>query len=233
MKFFTSHNSLLALAVAVLTLCGALTSCEEEQTYAEQKKAERRAINTFLNKGCTVKDKELGDVILHVDPVKVISEDQFKAQDSTTNVALNEYVLLNGTGIYMQIVRKGTGKKLSNGENARVICRYIEYNIQGDSVQTLNNNAYYIAVPDMMNCLYSQGTLTGTYTSGMMLKSYGDKNVPEGWLTPLHYINLGRQNADTDEIAKVRLIVPHSSGQSSAVKSVYPCFYEITYEKGR
>ena len=36
-----------------------------------------------------------------------------------------------------------------------------------------------------------------------------------------------------DKNAKVKLIVPHSQGQSYAVQSVYPCLYEITYQRGR
>ena len=36
-----------------------------------------------------------------------------------------------------------------------------------------------------------------------------------------------------DEIAKVRLIVPHSQGHSDALSNVYPCFYEITYQEMR
>lgn len=233
MKITSTLQTLLSLAVMATALCATLTSCEDEQTYAIQKKAEHRAINAFLNKGVVVTDKDQGGEILHVDPIKVISEQQFAAQDSTTNVSKNEYVLLSNTGIYMQIVRKGTGQKIKHGENVNILCRYIEYNIKGDSVQSLNNNAYYIAVPDIISCQNSYGYLTGTFTSGMMYKNYGSTSVPEGWLVPLHYINLSRQDSDTDEIAKVRLIVPHSSGQSSAVQSVYPCFYEITYMKGR
>ena len=60
---------------------------------------------------------------------------------------------------------------------------------------------------------------------------YGN-SVPSGWLVPLSYINLGRPQNPTDEIAKVKLIVPHSQGQSYATQSVYPCYYIITYEKG-
>ena len=35
------------------------------------------------------------------------------------------------------------------------------------------------------------------------------------------------------EIAKVRLIVPHTAGQSNAATNVYPCFYEILYQECR
>jgi len=236
MKTPTSNKTIIALSALVLALCFGLTSCEEDQTYANQKKAERRAINTFLNKGVTALDNDLGDTVLHVDPIKVISEEQFAKQDSTTDVSKNEYVLLSSTGVYMQIIRKGNGTKLKDGDNVRVLCRYIEYNIQGDSVQSRNNNAYYIAVPDEMTVQNSSGTLTGTFISGMMYKNYkksGSSSVPEGWLVPLRYINLGRQNSETDEVAKVRLIVPHSAGQAHAVSNVYPCFYELTFMRGR
>ena len=33
-----------------------------------------------------------------------------------------------------------------------------------------------------------------------------------------------------DDIARVRLIVPHSQGQLEAIDRVYPCYYEITYQ---
>jgi len=50
---------------------------------------------------------------------------------------------------------------------------------------------------------------------------------------PLTYINLGRPINEGDEIAKVRLIVPHTQGQAYASQNVYPCLYDITYERGR
>ena len=102
-----------------------LASCKEEQTYAEQKKAEYRAISSFLQNGVTVLDTEMGDTILHVDPINWINEEQFYAQDSTTDVSRNEYVLFSATGIYMQIVRKGAGEKLNReGDTVRLPCRY-------------------------------------------------------------------------------------------------------------
>ena len=67
----------------------------------------------------------------------------------------------------------------------------------------------------------------------VMYINYGSTAVPSGWLVPLSYINLGRYTSSDAELAKVRLIVPHSAGQSNAVQSVYPCLYEITYQRGR
>ena len=217
----------------MIAIAGLLESCKEEQTYAEQKKAEYRAISSFLSNGITVLDRELGDTILHVAPINPISESKFYEQDSTTDVSRNEYVLFAGTGIYMQIVRKGVGNKLQHGETARLLCRYKEFNIMGDSLQTRNDNAYYIGMLDEMNVSNTYGTLTGTFIQGMMKLNYNSVNVPEGWLVPLRFINIGRQIEEDEEIAKVRLIVPHSTGQSDAVNRVYPCFYEITYQRSR
>lgn len=233
MNTLAKYQHILTAICLALVACFTLSSCEEEQTYAEQKKAERRAITSFLGKGCTVLDKDLGDTLLHVEPIKVISESEFAAQDSTTDISQNEYVLLASSGVYMQIVRRGTGNKLQSGENSRVICRFIEYNISGDSLQSLNSNSFYIAVPDEMTVTNNYGTITGSFITGMMIRNYSTKNVPEGWLIPLHYINLGRQSSPDQEIAKVRIIVPHSSGHNSAVTAVCPYFYEISYEKGR
>ncbi|MBO4729901.1 MAG: DUF4827 domain-containing protein [Bacteroidaceae bacterium] len=221
---------LLAISVAVVAL---LSGCKEEQTYAEQKKAEYRAISSFLSNGITVLDHELGDTILYVAPINPISESKFYEQDSTTDVSRNEYVLFTGTGIYMQIVRKGVGNKLQHGETVRLLCRYKEFNIMGDSLQTRNDNAYYIGMLDEMTVSNTYGTITGTFIQGMMKLNYKSVNVPEGWLVPLRFINIGRQLEEDEEIAKVRLIVPHSTGQSDAVNRVYPCFYEITYQRSR
>jgi hypothetical protein len=63
----------------------------------------------------------------------------------------------------------------------------------------------------------------------MMFSSYG-ASVPSGWLVPFNYINVGRQTNPDDEIAMVKLIVPHTQGQAYASSSVYPCYYVITYQ---
>lgn len=226
-------NSFKILFVVLLASLGVLASCDDEETYAEQKKQETNAINSFLKKGACVKDLDGNDTILYVAPIKVINEATFYAQDSTTNVAENEYVLLSSTGIYMQIVDKGTGKKLESGEKTSILNRYIEYNINGDSVMSRNNNLYYIAVPDMMSVSNSYGVFTGSFISGVMKTIHSTSAVPEGWLVPLNFITLARRATDTDNLAKVRIIVPHTSGSTAAQSGVYACFYEITYQRGR
>lgn len=226
-------NSFKILLVALLAGLGVFTSCNDDESYVEQKKHETNAINSFLKKGACVKDIDGNDTILYVPPIKVISEATFDAQDSTTNVAQNEYVLLSSTGIYMQIVDKGTGKKLGNGETTKILNRYIEFNINGDSIMSRNNNLYYIAVPDQMSASNNYGVFTGSFVSGVMQTMHGTSAVPEGWLVPLNYITLTRRAIASDRLAKVRIIVPHSSGTTVAQSSVYACFYEISYERGR
>ena len=86
---------------ALLALVGIMifVSCNNSETYADKKKKERSAINQFIADSA----------------VNVISEATFFAQDSTTNVSRNEYVLFNSSGVYMQIVRKGTDSKWESG----------------------------------------------------------------------------------------------------------------------
>ena len=109
--------------------------CDDDETYAELRESENKAIASFVKKGCSVMAEDDGTEILHVDPITEISEEQFYAQDSMTNVAKNEYVLFAGSGVYMQIVRQGSGERIKDGESAQVVCRFHEYNISADSLQ--------------------------------------------------------------------------------------------------
>lgn len=227
-------KSVLLVSIVALTL-GMFVSCDDDVTYADLLKRQNKQIAAFLQKGCNVIDPESGESLLYVAPdIKVISEAQFEAQDSTTNVEKNEYVLFNNSGIYMQILRKGPGKKLEEGETGvEAIMRYYEYNIATDSIQTTNRVMAYENYPDIMTVNNYSGTITGTFVAGVMKTMYSTSSVPSAWLKPLSYINLGRQDSPDAEIAKVRLIVPAEQGQSDATNNIYPCFYEITYQRGR
>lgn len=226
-------NKIKALCFGWLMLA-VFGACNDGETYAEQKEKERDAIAAFLKRDAVVMESET-DTLIHIGKINVISESQFYQQDSTTNVEKNEYVLFKGTGVYMQIVSKGPGEKLKSGETKRVYCRYTEYNIMADSLQTTNNSFYWEPRPDIIEASNTSGTISGSFVMGeagwgAMYTSYGDKSVPSGWLVPFTYINIGRQNT-AQPIAKVRLIVPHSQGQKDASNRVYPCSYEISYQE--
>ena len=83
--------------LAVLLCCIAtLFSCKDSDTYADQKERERSAISKYI------RDNN----------IKVISEEEFLAKDTVTDVSKNEYVLFTNTGVYMQIVNRGVGEIL-------------------------------------------------------------------------------------------------------------------------
>ncbi len=159
-----------------------VAACSHTETYQEKRDKEISAINSFIA------EKN----------VKVISEETFFAQDSVTDVSKNEFVLFEASGVYMQIVRKGCGEKLKNGETATVLCRFTEYNLKlgADSV-TLSNeflissslNPSYAVNPERMTITNTSGTYSGYFdTSSYMYLAYGmsqnSTSVLSGWLVP-------------------------------------------------
>ncbi len=205
--------------IAMLLAIEFIASCNNGETYADQKKKENSAISKFI------RDSN----------ITVITESDFEAQNYTTDLSKNEFVLMKTSGVYMQIVREGCGEKIKNGETATVLCRFTEFNIMEDTLQLTNNILYFAAVVDKMNVVNNSGTFTGSFIEGesVMVAAYGSTSVPTGWLVPFTYIKVGRPESADEEIAKVNLIVPHDQGQIYATSSVYPCYYTITYERGR
>lgn len=209
----------ITYALLVFMAAMFVVSCDDTETYAEQKERERGAINDYLR----------------VSNITVISESAFKAQNCTTDTSKNEFVLFESSGVYMQIIRKGCGDKIKDGETVRVLCRFTEWNLLTNTLQLSNDVQTFASMVDKMTVGRSSDTYTASFISGesLMASAYGSTSVPSGWLTPMSYINIGRPETDKDEIAKVRLIVPHTQGQAYASSGVYPCLYEITYERGR
>lgn len=214
-----------------------VTSCKKDETYAKQKSKERDAIQAFIKSSpLTLYDGEGGILLKDTLPIKVIDQIQFEAQDSMTDVSRNEYVLFSNTGIYMQIVRKGVGEKIKQGDKKNVICRYWEYNILSGSLLTTNRVPFFAQSPDVINVSNDYGKITASFDrnhTGAMYLAYNSLKVPDGWIVPLSYVNVGRQKSEEDGIAKVRIIVPHTQGTDNAANAVYPCLYEITYEETR
>lgn len=194
--------------IAVAAMIPALwCSCEDYETYAEMKEREKSYINEFIrNEG-----------------IKVIDVKTFTEQGDSTSVEENEFVLFEDKGIYMQIVRKGEGRMMEDGDRGVFMARYLEYNIEtGD---TISGNLY--ASPDYFTCKRDGDSFSASFTQGYMMSTYNSSAVPSGWLVPFAYITPGRPN---DKAAKVRLILPHSESTSLAAQYVYPTYYEITYE---
>lgn len=206
------------IVLVIIAAIAVLASCNDYETYGDMKEKERNAISKFIADSS----------------ITVISEDAFVQNGSITNLARNEYVKLDKSGVYMQIVRQGCGTKLQDGETANLVCRCREFNILADSVVVITNVSYAAACPDIMRVSRSSGTFSATFTKSIaynMYYVYGSPTVPAGWLVPLSYINVGYPEKNDDEIAKVRLIIPHSQGHTTASGNVTPYFYEITFQR--
>ena len=190
-------------------------ACDDYETYGELKEKERNNIRQFIADSSFV----------------IIDETQFHEQGDLT-IGDKQFVYLSKSGVYMQILREGCGMKIKDGESLSVICRFTELGIQDGSILT-NNDPESVYDPDIMNVTKAGSTYTASYISGMMYMTYGS-SVPEGWLVHYNYIKIGRLTNPDDELARVRLIVPHSQGTTSNAKSnVKPYFYDITYQRGR
>ena len=203
--------------IAIFALLGVLVlgACNDYETYAEKKEQERDDISRFIADSA----------------FNIITETQFHAQGDSTSIAKREFVLLDKSGVYMQIMRRGCGDYIQDGEKLNILCRFLEVNIQ-DTTRFLFNHVYYVYDVDKMYVARAGSTYTASFTEGKMYDTYG-ASVPQGWLAPLPYVKIGRQVAADDELAKVRLIVPHSQGQSTASQYVYPYYYEITFQRER
>ena len=206
----------------MIALAAVLSSCNDYETYGDKKEKERNAIAKFISDSSIV----------------VISEDQFNQQNYTTNLTRNEFVKLDKSGVYMQIVREGCGTILLDGESTKLVCRFSEFSILDDTLTVCNNNANLavygksvVGMPDIIQVSRSSGSYTASFESGVMYTAYGSASVPAGWLVPLSYIKVGRPQSATDQNAKVRLIVPHTQGHATASSNVVPFYYVITFQR--
>ncbi len=208
----TMRKIIYTFAVLAMLLT---VACDDYETYGELKEKERNNIRQFIADSSFV----------------IIDETQFHEQGDIT-IGDKQFVYLSKSGVYMQILREGCGMKIKDGESLSVICRFTELGIQDGSILT-NNDPESVYDPDIMNVTKAGSTYTASYISGMMYLTYGS-GVPEGWLVPYNYIKIGRLMNPDDELARVRLIVPHSQGTTSNAKSnVKPYFYDIIYQRGR
>lgn len=126
MKRFTIFLCLISATLGFI-------ACNDAETYAEKREKEDAAIAKFLAGGT-----EISKLYCNNKPISVISETDFNNRGNVTDTTKNEYVLFESTGVYMQIVRKGCGEVIKSGETANVLCRFVEANLLGDSIQLAN-----------------------------------------------------------------------------------------------
>ncbi len=201
------------ITVLLVACCLApLVGCNDYETYGDQKEKERKAIRQFLADSAFT----------------VISEQQFHEQGDVTDVSKREFVYMNDNGVYMQIVHKGCGTPIADGENSDLLVRFVEVCLLDSTVFYNDVNPYDV---DVMNVKRTGNSFTASFTSGSWLSVYQSETVPAGLIVPLPYLNMGRPRSADDHIAKVRLIVPHTQGNSNASYYVYPYYYEISFQR--
>lgn len=185
--------------LALLAVCVAFQACDNTKTYAEMLEEEKDAIKAFIQDSSIV----------------VISQSEFHAKDSVTDVSKNEYVQL-ASGVYMQIVDKGSTNPADTIKpNDLILARFEEYGLIGG---TYLSNLSDPTIVDEFRYTVTSSSIAGIFTKGYMLRAYGSSTVPAGWLVALGYIRNG---------AHVKLIVPSKMGHSSAMQQVYPYYYDI------
>ena len=186
--------------LSLLALSLGFQACDDSKTYAEMLEEEKDGINDFIKK----------------EGIKVISQTEFYAQDSTTNVEENEYVQL-ASGVYMQIVDKGSENAADTVKNNdEVLVRFMEYSILDKDTTLSNLNA--VETVDAFRYAVTSSSIAGTFLQGYMMTYYSSPTVPAGWLVPLTYVR---------NMAHVKLIVPSKMGHQTAMQYVYPYFYDI------
>lgn len=186
----------------LLTLaCIAFQACDDTMTYAEMKEREDDAIAAFIRDSS----------------ITVISQSQFLAQDTVTNLDRNEYVQL-ASGVYMQILDRGIeGDTVRN--NDEILMRFTEYNILDKYLSYSNLELAYMV--DGFRYTVTSSSIAGIFLEGAYWQYYGSSAVPAGWLVPWDYIY---------NKSHVKLIVPSDMGSSTAMQSVVPYYYDIRFQ---
>lgn len=202
------------IVLIIIAAVALLASCNDYETYGDKKEKERNAISKFIADSAFT----------------IISEEQFVKNGNKTDLSRREFVKLDKSGVYMQIVREGCGDMIKDGESLTIDCRFTEFDILNDTSTVYNTTVAYASMPDRMAVTRTSGTFTASFISGLMTSVYST-SVPAGWLVPFSYIKVGRPQSMTEECAKVRLIVPHTQGHAYASSNVSPYFYTITFQR--
>ena len=196
-----------------------LQGCNKGITYADQKENEKNDIQSWIVKH----------------DYKIISEEQFYKQDSLTNE--NEFVLLKESGVYMNIIQRGKGKRILDDGRYTIISDTLSGNMKLRNYPVFGPENWglpqYMAQPDNYILTIDKNNYKASFKeNSMMAYVYKTASVPSGWLIPLRFLKPASSipTLPSEDIARVKLIVPHSQGSAQAMKYVYPCLYEITYQ---
>lgn len=184
--------------------------CNDTVTYAEKKELETQEIMDFISA------RDIQVVVLDEFLKDTITDNPETGPDKSKN----EFVLFPESGVYVQIVRRGTGTALKDGDTKLYNYRFLEYNVATNDTVDMSLD---LNDPDLLKCVRSGDNYSATLISGRMQR-YG-QSVPTGWLVAMPFIKPGYLNGES--AAKVKIIVPHDKGTSTAMNSVTPFYYEL------
>jgi len=210
-------NRFLLLAVSLFALSILSVSCNDDETYADQKEREAKQIDKWIT----------------THEIDVIKLSQFLKDTITNNpftgpdFSKNEYVLFPDNGVYMQIISRGDGQITQSGQNRNMNVRWLEVRVSNGDTISFNR---LDESPDLFYIERKGDNYSASFTSGRFPNIYGN-SVPNAWIMPFMYIKPGFLNGSS--AAKVRLIVPHNQGTQLAASNVYPTYYELTITTGQ
>ena len=101
------RKTIYTLITLIATL--ATVACNDYETYSDLKNRERDGIEQFISDSSFV----------------IISEDQFHEQGDKT-IGNKQFVILDKSGVYMQILNGGSGEVIKDGETMNILCRFVE-----------------------------------------------------------------------------------------------------------
>ena len=158
-------KKILPFIYSLMVLSIIFYACDDTKTYAEMMEDEDNAIEEFIRDSS----------------ITVISQSQFYANDSTTDVSKNEYVQL-ASGVYMQIVKKGSTNLADTiRPNEEVLVRFSEYSLFDKQITVSNLELPYMV--DRFRYVVTSSSIAGIFSTedvGAMYYYYGSTTVPAG-----------------------------------------------------
>lgn len=198
-------KGVIALFVSLIYI--SLCSCNKTVTYAELLDQERKSISKFLQYGGVYTEELPGDI-------------------SQIQVSGNMYAVSNKVPFYklendvaMQVVSKGNGRKIKEGE--KVYFRFLRINLNTWSAEPYNIKMFDPNNGGVGNWHYAD-------INDYCFNYVEDYNVP---MSQYYTYGLGIEYplAHLYDGAQVYLVVPSKVGFSESVSSVVPYLYFIEY----
>ncbi|QIK59216.1 DUF4827 domain-containing protein [Dysgonomonas sp. HDW5A] len=188
-------RKVLGLICFIIVLCVVFAACSSSETYADKLKNERKNISRFIN--------EHNIVVLNQYPASGVFKE-------------NEYFRDPLTGVYINVIDSGNGKRASVSKRSEVNVRLA--------------NTIFLPSDTLRGNLDANSSQPISFTYGIVA-TYSNSNdatldyfsLSTGITAPLQYVG---------ENARVSLIVPFASGSNYQLNTFTPAYYpELHYTR--